>query len=148
MMRAHGSNPLKNKYRTYIENIKKFNPDTLAPNSDYANILGRCPYYQVNENFMFSEDYEDGLVEETCEASVDNLWRLLGKSIHEKNKDDARLDGDGRLRKDAPVTYGEIYGQEFEIFFRNMSSAYDMVYDDRWLETKVLKPRRHKRVSK
>ena len=147
-MLAHGSNPLKNKYKTYIENILNLKPDTFAPNSDYKSMLERCPYFAVNENFMFSYEFEESVVDKTCEESLDNLWSLLGKSISEKDNDDSRLDGNGQLRRDVPVTYSEIYGPEFEIYFRNMSSAYDMVYDDRWLETKILYPRKRKRTSK
>ena len=111
-------------------------------------MLERCPFFAVNENFMFSYEFDESVVDKTCEESLDNLWSLLGKSISEKDNDDSRLDGNGQLRRDVPVTYGEIYGPEFEIYFRNMSSAYDMVYDDRWLETKILYPRKRKRTSK
>ena len=138
-IRAYGSNPLKNRYKRFINKLKKRKADELAPNSDLESLKMRCPHYFMNEHFFFNPQGRMEIIP-TCNASAENVWTDLGKSIHLKNKNDSRLDTNGKLKKDAQVTYGEIYGPEFEVFFRNVSSAFDMVYDDRWLDVKILKP--------
>ena len=138
-IRAYGSNPLKNRYKRFINKLKKRKADELAPNSDLESLKMRCPHYFMNEHFFFNPQGRMEIIP-TCNASAENVWTDLGKSIHLKNENDGRLDTNGKLKKDAQVTYGEIYGPEFEVFFRNVSSAFDMVYDDRWLDVKILKP--------